>query len=101
MPAVKKPKKRKSFPALISSVKGRPLRKKGSWRAVISPGRPPGYFKDALTAEDVRRDNEIAQAVAKMNARPGLVLRVPLINQDEDDRFLHGSDDIFKFGPSY
>jgi hypothetical protein len=31
--------------------------------------RPPGYFKDALTQEDIDRDNQVANAVARMNAR--------------------------------
>jgi hypothetical protein len=34
-----------------------------------SQNRPPGYFKDALTQEDIDRDNQVANAVARMNAR--------------------------------
>jgi hypothetical protein len=31
--------------------------------------RPPGYFNEALTAEDIEQGNRIADAVAQMNAR--------------------------------
>jgi hypothetical protein len=33
------------------------------------PRRPEGYFNDALTPEDIALDNQLADAVAKMNAR--------------------------------
>jgi hypothetical protein len=38
-------------------------------RASAAPNRPVGYFKDALTAEDIEHDNRVAKAVARMNAR--------------------------------
>jgi hypothetical protein len=37
--------------------------------ANAAPDRPPGYFKDALTQEDIDQDNQVANAVARMNTR--------------------------------